>query len=113
MEIGHGAGAGVVCQEAAMLGRVIRWIKGVVKPTPPPESRNILIPTSETSSKHYVELWRHFEEQGAKNKDHMITLVTWLLAFVAAIIGFVTTQYVDFDNICIKNPVALVLFPLI
>src|SRR4051812_42157101 len=36
----------------------------------------------------YLEMMRFFEEAGARDKDSMITIVTWLLAFAAVIIGF-------------------------
>src|SRR5262245_3006337 len=45
----------------------------------------------------YFALWRFFEERGAKDKDHMITLVTWLLAFAAVIIGFIAKEHVRYQ----------------
>jgi hypothetical protein len=58
----------------------------------------------------YLEMMRFFEDAGARDKDSMITIVTWLLAFAAVIIGFVATQQVHYRPFCTKDPVATAIF---
>jgi len=40
----------------------------------------------------YLDLWMYFEEVGGKDKDRMVTIVTWLLAFAAVILSYIITQ---------------------
>src|SRR5262245_64983223 len=59
----------------------------------------------------YFALWLLFEERGAKDKDHMITLVTWLLAFAAVIIGFIAKEHVRYQpSPCSKDSGAILLY---
>jgi hypothetical protein len=59
----------------------------------------------------YIALWRFFEERGAKDKDHMMTSVTWLLAFAAVIIGFIVKEHFRYQpSFCIKDPGAIIIF---
>jgi len=54
-------------------------------------------PTNEKFEiQHYIALWQHYEDRGGSDKDRMVTVVTWLLAFAAVILGFIATKY-DFS----------------
>lgn len=41
-----------------------------------------------------LEAWRHFASTGASDKHTMVTIVSWLLGFVAGEIGYVVTKLV-------------------
>ncbi len=42
---------------------------------------------------HYIAMWQHYQSRGGSDKDRMVTVVTWLLAFAAGILGFIATEY--------------------
>jgi hypothetical protein len=39
-----------------------------------------------------LEVWKHFAEMGSKDKNTMITVVPWLLAFAEAAVGYIVTD---------------------
>ena len=39
-----------------------------------------------------LEMWKYFSGIGGADKDRMVTIATWLLAFSAGIIGYVVTH---------------------
>lgn len=39
-----------------------------------------------------LEFWKHFAGMGGTDKNTMITIVSWLLAFAATAIGFIATE---------------------
>ena len=47
----------------------------------------------------YYDLWKYCEEVGGKDKDRMVTIVTWLLAFAIAILGYIIIKEIDFNSI--------------
>jgi hypothetical protein len=44
-----------------------------------------------SDQKQKFEVWKHYAATGGADKDWMIQIVTWLLAFSAGIIGFYAT----------------------
>lgn len=58
-----------------------------------------------TSSRdYYFNLWLRFEEAGGTDKNRMITLSTWLLAFIAGIVGYIFTHNGSIVRLSIDNP---------
>jgi len=43
----------------------------------------------------YYDLWKYCNDIGDKDKDRMITIVTWHLGTVVLIIGYITTKLID------------------
>ena len=39
-----------------------------------------------------ADLWKHFEAAGGSDKDRMVTIASWMLAFAIGIVGYVITQ---------------------
>jgi hypothetical protein len=46
----------------------------------------------ERSPDQDLELWKHFAGMGGTDKNTMVTIVSWLLAFAAAAIGYIVTD---------------------
>jgi hypothetical protein len=61
----------------------------------------------------YRNMWQFFEERGALDKERLVAIVTWLLAFTAVIIGYIATQQLLYRPICTKDPVATALFAIV
>jgi hypothetical protein len=51
-----------------------------------------------------IQLWEHFVTTGGADKDRMVTIVTWLLAFSAALFGYIATEIVGSDGIRLTDP---------
>lgn len=51
-----------------------------------------------------IELWRHFAGTGASDKNTMVTVASWLLAFSATIIGYIVTQLFKGDSFDFIQP---------
>jgi hypothetical protein len=51
-----------------------------------------------------IQLWQHFVSTGGTDKERMITITTWLLAFSATLLGYGVIEAVDFAKLCIKVP---------
>jgi len=57
----------------------------------------------------YFERWKHFESVGGADKERMVTLATWLLAFATAILAFLAAKNFDYGKFCfMREPEALV-----
>ena len=59
--------------------------------------------------KDTLDLWKYFEGKGEADKQRMITIVSWLLGFATAILGFTVAQNVKFDvsqelRFCVERP---------
>jgi len=50
-----------------------------------------------------LEAWKHFASTGGVDKERMVTIATWLLAFSASIFGYVVTQLFDFASFTFNN----------
>ena len=49
----------------------------------------------------YFERWKHFESKGGSDKDRMVTIVNWLLAFAVTILAYITTKEIfDWEKLC-------------
>lgn len=57
-----------------------------------------------TDSLDYYDLWKYCNDVGSRDKDRMITIVTWHLGSVILIIGYITNQLFD-----IRAEVAIIL----
>lgn len=65
---------------------------------------NTVKPVSQSTSNEF-EKWRYFVGVGGQDKDRMITISTWLLAFGAAILGYIVTKGIDYGGILsLKQP---------
>lgn len=53
---------------------------------------------------YYFNLWLRFEEAGGTDKNRMISLSTWLLAFIAGIMGYIFTHNGSIVHLSIDNP---------
>ncbi len=53
-------------------------------------------------SKDYLELWKYCEEVAGRDKDRMVTISTWLLAFAVAIHAFILTKQMKFSLLSIN-----------
>jgi hypothetical protein len=51
-----------------------------------------------------IQLWQHFVSAGGADKERMITITTWLLAFSATLLGYGVIEALDFAKLCIKVP---------
>lgn len=80
-----------------------------------------IVPTANTDAAlgptvtSYYELWRFFEDRGGLDKERMITMVTWLLAFAAVVLGYIATNPIVFSGprACAEQPVQLAIFSAI
>ncbi len=62
--------------------------------------------------KDYLDLWKYCEEVAGKDKDRMVTISTWLLAFGVAILAYIFTRGFQSDSFSIKEYGRIqVLFP--
>ena len=59
----------------------------------------------------YFELWRYCEEVGGRDKDRMVTIATWLLAFALAILAYLFVQLEK--NCWVPNSLLELFFPTI
>jgi hypothetical protein len=55
-------------------------------------AREQTMSTSETIS---VDLWKFFEERGAKLKESMFSVVTWIMGFAVVVLGFAVKEGFD------------------
>ncbi len=53
--------------------------------------------------KDYLDLWKYCEDVGGKDKDRMVTISTWLLAFGVAIHAYIFTKGFQFEPFSIKE----------
>ncbi len=53
--------------------------------------------------KDYLDLWKYCEDVGGKDKDRMVTISTWLLAFGVAIHAYIFTKGFQFESFSIKE----------
>jgi len=52
------------------------------------------------------QAWEHFSSTGGIDKNTMVTVVSWLLGFSGAIIGYIVTQKINPDRFVLRQPVA-------
>lgn len=66
------------------------------------------------SNRDYFERWKQFDGVGRSDKDRMITVVTSLLAFAVAILGYTATKNVCYEGTAIsfERPLEAVFFSL-
>lgn len=64
----------------------------------------------ELSPSEAMQAWNHFASAGGSDKDRMVSIVTWLLAFSGAIVGYVVTQ--GLRTLFIDHPIRLLLLAL-
>ncbi len=64
-------------------------------------------------SKDYFDLWKHCENTGGRDKDRMVTIVTWLLAFAVAILGYIITEGIKFNSLKSEQCVLVILLTTI
>lgn len=58
------------------------------------------------TANHALEAWKHFASTGGADKNTMVTVVSWLLAFSSTIIGYIVTNPLKSDSIVFSKPVA-------
>jgi hypothetical protein len=56
------------------------------------------------SNAERIQLWQHFVSTGGTDKEKMITITIWLLAFSATLLGYIATAAVDFEKRCLSVP---------
>jgi len=78
------------------MGSLDKEITGVV-----PEQRHIRLTTDQV-----LEVWKHFANTGGADKERMVTITTWLLAFSVAAISYIATKLVNYKTAPVKinNP---------
>jgi amino acid transporter len=60
-----------------------------------------------------IDLWKYFESIGGGDKDRMITIVTWLLAFATALLAYIATKDIDLTRLKVKNPREAIAFAVL
>ncbi|MHC4399189.1 MAG: hypothetical protein ACYTG0_05890 [Planctomycetota bacterium] len=56
----------------------------------------------------YVALWQYFEKRGSELKGTMLQVLTWLIGFAAAILGYAVDKTIGFDPApSVKQPLLL------
>ncbi len=53
--------------------------------------------------KDYLDLWKYCEDVGGKDKDRMVTISTWLLAFGVAIHAYIFAKWFQLESFSIKE----------
>jgi len=63
----------------------------------------------------YVDLWKYFESRGADVKNTMFSVVTWIIGFAAAVLGFLVKEFIGFqaDALVILYPLPLIVVSLV
>lgn len=51
-----------------------------------------------------LEIWKCYADAGGKDKERMVTISTWFLAFSATIIGYIAVNHLEFGPFRIVNP---------
>ena len=67
----------------------------------------------ESTPQEIFELWKHFESVGGNDKDRMVSIVTWLLAFAAAVLAYIGTKDINFESWSVENPIEAVFFSIL
>lgn len=57
---------------------------------------------------YYFNLWKHHEDAGGEDKIRMMSLATWLLAFIVGIIGYLFNHAIDIARMSVANPNELI-----
>jgi hypothetical protein len=61
----------------------------------------------------YLQLWQYFESRGGELKERMLGLITWVLGFAAAVLGFAVSNTLDFDSSgVVKKPMLLIILSI-
>ena len=48
--------------------------------------------------KDYLNLWTYFQDKATSVKGAMFNTITWIVGFAAALLGFIFSNFVDFDK---------------
>ena len=60
----------------------------------------------------YFERWKHFDSIAGSDKDRMVTIVNWLLAFAVAILAYIAKETFNWKEFCLTSPEEALFFSI-